>query len=69
MSRMADLALDIEEALVAGEPVASVARRLNVPVSWVNNIEEQLLFNNYEDAVVQEMSELAQRISREEQDY
>ena len=69
MSRMADLALDIEEALVAGEPVASVARRLNVPVSWVNNIEEQLIFNNYEDAVVQEMSELAQRISREEQDY
>ena len=69
MSRMADLALDIEEALVAGETVASVARRLNVPVSWVNKIEEHLLCNDYEDATVLEMTELAQRISREEQDY
>ena len=69
MSRMADLALDIEEALVAGESVASVARRLNVPVSWVNKIEEQLLCNDHEDATVLEMTELAQRISREEQDY
>ena len=66
MSRMSDLMLDIEEALVAGESAADVARRLNVPLTWVNNIEEQLVYNNYEDAMALEAMEIAHRIDKED---
>ena len=43
MSKMADLMLEIEEMICAGQPNAQIAKTLNVPLSWVETCEEELL--------------------------
>ncbi len=42
MSKMADLALTIEQMLVEGYSMMSIADELNIPVEWVENIREGL---------------------------
>ena len=42
MSKMADLALTIEQMLVEGYSMMSIADELNIPVEWVENIGEGL---------------------------
>ena len=42
MSKMADLALTIEQMLVEGHSMMSIADELNIPVEWVENIREGL---------------------------
>ena len=42
MSKMADLALTIEQMLVEGHSMMVIADELNIPVEWVENIREGL---------------------------
>lgn len=42
MSKMADLALTIEQMLVDGHSMMFIADELNIPVEWVENIREGL---------------------------
>ena len=42
MSKMADLALTIEQMLVEGYSMMVIADELNIPVEWVENIGEGL---------------------------
>ena len=66
MSRMADMMIDIEEALSAGEPAESVARRLRVPMKWVLDTEERLTYGNEDDAFAIEAAEIAFRMDKED---
>lgn len=40
MSRMSDLALDIEERLIAGEKPEDIAEALKVPLDWIEAVLE-----------------------------
>ena len=43
MSKMSDLALDIQEAIEAGElTFAEIAAKYNVPLDWVVQVNEEL---------------------------
>ena len=55
MSKMADLALTIEQMLVEGYSMMSIADELNIPVEWVENIREGL--NNENDGQPDEAQE------------
>ena len=41
MSKIADLAIEIEEMLVDGYSPSQIERELNVPVSWVYVVQQQ----------------------------
>lgn len=43
MSRMADLDMDIREAIQNGEHPSDIARRLNIPTAWVQDIADEYL--------------------------
>lgn len=40
MSRMSELALDIEERLIAGEKPEDIAEVLKVPLDWIEVVAE-----------------------------
>lgn len=42
MSRMSDLDLDIRDAIDSGEHPSEIAKRLNVPTAWVQDIAEEM---------------------------
>lgn len=41
MGKMADLDLDIREAISRGENPSEIARRLNIPTAWVQDVAEE----------------------------
>ena len=43
MSKMAELAYEIEEMLRQGFKPVTVAAMLHVPLKWVHNVEEDLM--------------------------
>lgn len=43
MSKMGELAYEIEELLRKGYKATTVAAMLNVPLEWVDNVEEDLM--------------------------
>lgn len=43
MSKMGELAYDIEEMLRKGYKPVTVAAMLNVPLEWVHSVEEDLM--------------------------
>jgi hypothetical protein len=43
MGKMADLDLDIREAIQRGENPSEIARRLNIPTAWVQDIAEEYI--------------------------
>lgn len=51
MSKMADLALDIEEALCAGYEIGDIAIRFGVTVRDVLFIEETMVDDSYDDSM------------------
>ncbi len=55
MSKMADLALTIEQMLVEGYSMMAIADELSIPVEWVENIREGL--NNENDGQPDEAQE------------
>lgn len=55
MSKMADLALTIEQMLVEGYSMMAIADELSIPVEWVENIGEGL--NNENDGQPDEAQE------------
>jgi hypothetical protein len=42
MSRMSDLAIDIEDMLLNGKTVEETAKALGIPTSWVTPIQEMI---------------------------
>ncbi len=49
---MSDLALDIENMIIDGFYFEDIAKRLEVPVSWVSEVARQM-DQDAEDAVIQ----------------
>lgn len=43
MSKMGEIAFEIEEMLREGYKPTSIAGLLNVPIEWVYNVEEDLM--------------------------
>lgn len=43
MSAMSDLALDIEGLLDDGESALEIAKKLNIPITWVISVQEEKL--------------------------
>jgi hypothetical protein len=43
MGKMADLDLDIREAIQRGENPSEIARRLNIPTAWVQDVAEEYI--------------------------
>ncbi len=43
MSKMADLALTVEEMLVEGHSMMTIADELNIPLEWVESVKEMLI--------------------------
>ena len=43
MGKMADLDMDIREAIQRGENPSEIARRLNIPTAWVQDIAEEYI--------------------------
>mgnify|MGYP003342638167 CR=1 FL=1 len=43
MSKMAELAFDIEQMILEGYKPVTIAAILNIPVEWVYNVEEDVM--------------------------
>lgn len=43
MSKMAELAFEIEDLLKQGYKPLTIAAMLNIPVKWVDDVEEDLM--------------------------
>ena len=58
MSKMAELHMEINDALVSGYNPRLIASVLNIPVEWVHEIENELLANtkSYQDYDAMSMS-------------
>ena len=46
MSRMADMALEIEERLIAGDSMDVIVASLKVPEEWVQSVAEMIEADN-----------------------
>lgn len=43
MSKMAEIAMEIEEMLMRGEDTNTIAQALHIPLKWVLDVEEDLM--------------------------
>ena len=63
MSRMSDLHIDVSDAIAAGEHPAKIAKRFNIPVSWVESVEADMLNFEAEQATYADRSADADAIA------